>query len=135
LYSVGLNNINHSILTSLQQCTKGHPSYLLPIVKKEIQGGEDSYLYAREAYHRCNKNLKQVSNLSGLNLQLSTYWARYTWANVARTLGYSKDMIAEALGHSYGNRVTGIYLEDYPNEEIDEMNDIILRSVFESPCK
>jgi len=32
---------------------------------------------------------------------------RYTYANIAKQLGYSKDLIAEALGHEYGNKVTG----------------------------
>ena len=54
---------------------------------------------------------------------LTTYYARYSWANIARKLGYSKDLIAEALGHEYGNRVTGIYLDNYDLEVIDEMNE------------
>ena len=43
-------------------------------------------------------------------------------ANVARSLGYPKDQIAEALGHEYGNKVTGIYLDNYGSEVIDGMN-------------
>jgi len=54
---------------------------------------------------------------------VSTYYARYSWANIARHLGYSKDLIAEALGHEYGNRVTGIYLDEYGNEVIDGANE------------
>jgi hypothetical protein len=38
-------------------------------------------------------------------------------------LGYSKDIIAESLGHEYGNKVTGIYLDFYENEVIDEVNE------------
>ncbi len=37
-------------------------------------------------------------------------------------MGYPKDSIAEALGHEYGNRITGIYLDNYGNEIIDKMN-------------
>ncbi len=47
---------------------------------------------------------------------------RYSYANVAKQLGYSKDMIAEALGHEYGNSVTGIYLEQFDLYKVDEMN-------------
>ena len=35
---------------------------------------------------------------------------------------YSKDLIAEALGHEYGNTVTGIYLEPFDLDEVDEMS-------------
>ncbi len=45
-----------------------------------------------------------------------------SYANVAKQLGYSKDMIAEALGHEYGNSVTGIYLEQFDLYKVDEMN-------------
>ena len=70
----------------------------------------------------CNKYLKRLGNLCELPIPLTTYVARYTWANVAKSLGYPKDQIAEALGHEYGNRITGIYLDNYGNEVIDEMN-------------
>jgi integrase/recombinase XerD len=45
---------------------------------------------------------------------------RYTYANLAKQLGYSKDLIAEALGHEYGNSVTGIYLEQFDNDVVDK---------------
>ena len=32
-------------------------------------------------------------------------------------------LIAELLGHSYGNKVTGIYLEPYDKRLVDEMNE------------
>lgn len=81
-------------------------------------------------YRRCNKNLKLIAKRAGMEHSLSTYWARYSWANIARKLGYSKDMIAEALGHSYGNKVTSIYLDDYPSEVIDEMNGRVLEEIL-----
>jgi len=39
-----------------------------------------------------------------------------------KQLGYSKDLIAEGLGHEYGNSVTGIYLEQFDLYKVDEMN-------------
>ncbi len=73
----------------------------------------------------CNKFLKRLGKLKPLELQipLTTYVARYSWANIARFSGYSKDLIAESLGHSFGNSVTGIYLDNYGNEVIDQMNE------------
>ena len=35
----------------------------------------------------------------------------------------NKDLIAEALGHEYGNAVTGIYLEPFDLDKVDEMNE------------
>ena len=71
----------------------------------------------------CNTQLKKIGKKLELPITLTTYVGRYTWANVAKSLGYPKDQIAEALGHSYGNQITGIYLENFGNEIIDEMNE------------
>ena len=67
--------------------------------------------------------------LLGYEEKLTTYVFRYSYANVARKLGYSKDLIAEALGHEYGNSVTGIYLEQFDLEVVDSMNETIIKSV------
>jgi integrase len=50
---------------------------------------------------------------------LSTYASRHSWATIAKNMGYSKDLIAEALGHEYGNKVPGMYLDQYSNDVID----------------
>ena len=70
----------------------------------------------------CNNHLKKLGKLCKCSIPITTYVARYSWTNIAKTAGYSKDLIAEAMGHEYGNRITGIYLDNYGDEVIDEMN-------------
>lgn len=77
-----------------------------------------------------NDYLSKITKLCSINKNVTTYYARYSWANIARELGYSKDMIAEGLGHEYGNKVTGIYLDQYDNEIIDSMNENVINSVL-----
>ena len=62
-------------------------------------------------------------------ITLTTYVSRYSWSNIAKSIGYSKDLIAEALGHEYGNQVTGIYLDNYGNEIIDKVNEAVTNSI------
>jgi integrase len=69
-----------------------------------------------------NAHLKKIGLLINSSEPLSTYVFRYSYANILKQQGYSKDLIAESLGHEYGNSVTGIYLEQFDNEIIDEMN-------------
>lgn len=52
--------------------------------------------------------------------QLTTYWARHTWATIAASLDIPKETIAAALGHG-GNTVTDIYI-DFDRKKIDEAN-------------
>lgn len=65
-----------------------------------------------------------------LESPLTTYVARHTWATSAKKMGYSNELIAEAMGHEYGNKITSIYLDTFDQDEIDKMNDHICKSVI-----
>lgn len=52
---------------------------------------------------------------------LSTYVARHTWATIAYELEIPNETIAAALGHSFGNRTTAIYI-DKDIRKVDEAN-------------
>lgn len=97
---------------------------LLSIIPDEHCGDrENQILSAKKKLKNYNSGYyHKIGEKIGVG-KMTTYYARYSWANIARKLGYSKDLIAEALGHEYGNRVTGIYLDNYDLEVIDEMNE------------
>lgn len=78
---------------------------------------------------KLNKKLKKISKILEIETPITTYVFRYSYANIAKQLGFSKDLIAEALGHEYGNSVTGIYLEMFDNEIVDNMNTQVLNAV------
>lgn len=65
-----------------------------------------------------------------IDKKLSWYWARYSWATYAAELDIPKDTISEALGHSHGAKVTGIYIK-YNRDKVDAANrkviDYVLR--------
>ena len=56
--------------------------------------------------------------------QISTYWARHSWATIAASLDIPKDTIAHALGHG-NNTVTDIYI-DFDERKVDEANRKVL---------
>lgn len=60
--------------------------------------------------------------------ELSTYWARHTWATIAASLDIPKETIAAALGHG-GNTVTDIYI-DFDRRKVDEANRKVLDYVL-----
>jgi integrase/recombinase XerD len=95
--------------------------------RKDTAQELNQYIHYRK---RLNKKLKQIGELLNLSEPLTSYVFRYSYANIAKQLGYSKDLIAEALGHEYGNSVTGIYLELFDNEIVDNMNQQIIQSVI-----
>jgi integrase len=103
--------------------------YLMPVLSPTLEG-MTLKKKTQQAIHICNNYLKKIAKDLGITKEVSTYYARYSWANIARGLGYSKDLIAEALGHEYGNKVTGIYLDSYDHTVIDEANSTVMVKVF-----
>jgi integrase len=77
-----------------------------------------------------NHHLTKIGESLGFREKLTTYVFRYSYANLAKQMGYSKDIIAEALGHEYGNAVTGIYLEQFDQEIVDRMNQDLIEAVL-----
>lgn len=74
-----------------------------------------------------NIGLKQVARLCGIEKQLSTYYARHSWASIARNeCSVSKDDIAMALTHTDpATAITDIYLaKDW--RKVDEANRKVL---------
>lgn len=79
---------------------------------------------------RLNKNLRLIGEttvgkygkktVKPLFPEITTYWARHTWATIAAELEIPKETIAAALGHG-GNTVTDIYI-DFDRKKIDEAN-------------
>lgn len=129
IYSIKIQPKAKEILdcycADLPNCSK---QYILPFVtnknnlvtlKADVQ----------QAIKNTNDYLLKMATQCKISKNVTTYYGRYTWANLARELGHSKDMIAEALGHEYGNKVTGIYLDNYDNELIDAMNEKVIEAV------
>lgn len=74
-------------------------------------------------YGRLCMGLKAIATNLGLT-ELSTYWARHSWATIAASLDIPKETIAAALGHG-GNTVTDIYI-DFDQRKVDEANRRVL---------
>ena len=72
---------------------------------------------------RMNRCLRQLLP------NITTYYARHSWATIAFRLGIPKDTISLALGHSFGSRVTSIYINT-DLTLVDDANRKVLDFVF-----
>lgn len=100
--------------------------------RKHILNCLDRYKDYLDYLHHMNDGLKKLGmeyrdgkgydkNTKPICPTLSTYYARHTWATLAYSLGISKDIISQALGHINGVSVTDIYIE-YNRDKVDEAN-------------
>ena len=92
----------------------------------------DSYSNYKDFLHRMDVGLKQIGPVSRKGLggkkernslfpEISSYWARHTWATIAAQLDIPKETISAALGHEIGSDVTSIYIK-FDRKKIDEAN-------------
>ena len=104
---------------------------LFPIMSKEDYFHDNKYPQRIGQLRKTtNKWLRKLGVEAHIEENLSTYVFRYSYANACKRLGFSKDLIAEALGHEYGNTVTGVYLEQFDMEVVDEMNEIVINKIW-----
>lgn len=98
----------------------------------------DHYNNYKDYAKKLNDNVRQVGEMRWVEKKIkgkkrlvkerepilpniTTYWARHTWATIAHKIEVSKDVISMALGHEFGQKITGIYI-DLDMEKVDEAN-------------
>lgn len=96
----------------------------------------DRWSDSRNFCHQCNKALQRIGQVErkgrgGKKIvesewpELTTYWARHTWATIAADLDIPDAVIAEALGHSSPYTTTTIYI-NRNRKKVDEANRRVL---------
>lgn len=119
-YTIKLFTQAESIINHLHQIDD---IYLLPVLTNDIiEDSIDAKRIIKQWIKTTNKYLKRLSMELQCESSITTYSSRYAFANIAKQLGYSNELIAEALGHSYGNRTTAIYLDTFDTNKIDNMH-------------
>ena len=115
----------------LQKYQNDNTAYLIPVFPKGTE--EDSMAatkITRQWIKQTNKYLRLITEKCKVESKVTTYVARHTWATSAKRLGYSNEMIAEALGHEYGNKITNTYLDSFDEELIHQMNVKVIAGLY-----
>ena len=79
--------------------------------------------------HNVNRNLKKLGCMAGLNIPLTTYVARHTWASTMRDLGVDLSIISTGLGHD-SLRTTQIYLSTIDNASVTKANQMMINKLL-----
>ena len=116
----GLLPQSKMILAKYSCQNKKSNDYIFPILDNRIH---KTTLQINDRVHKVlghiNRELKKWSNHIGLNIPLTTYVARHTYATVLKRSGVNIALISESLGHS-SLTTTQIYLDSFGNSEIDK---------------
>lgn len=98
--------------------------YLLPIITR---AGDERNQYLK-ASSKINRDLKVLGKMLGLQMPLTMYVARHSWATIARDKRIPISIISESMGHE-SEMTTRIYLSSISHHEIDRANHSILMSL------
>ncbi|MDE6543920.1 MAG: tyrosine-type recombinase/integrase, partial [Muribaculaceae bacterium] len=99
--------------------------YLLPIIKRTGINERCTY---RNAGYAINRNLKQIAAMIGINVPITLYVARHSWASVAKAKGIPVSVISEGMGHD-SETTTQIYLASLDTSVVDRANALIIKSL------
>ena len=109
----------------LDKYPENKSDYLLPIIRNK---GVNELTTYRNVGYNINHNLKRVAKKAGLNIPLTLYVARHSWASVARAKGIPVSVISEGMGHD-SETTTKIYLASLDTSVVDKANSIIIKSL------
>ncbi len=99
--------------------------YLLPIIKSV--GCNERCAY-KNAGDKINHNLKKIAEMVGVQIPITMYVARHSWASAAKAKGIPLSVISEGMGHD-SEATTQIYLASLDTSVVDKANDLILSSL------
>ncbi|MDE6130586.1 MAG: site-specific integrase, partial [Muribaculaceae bacterium] len=99
--------------------------YLLPIIKSPGANERSTY---RNAGYNINHSLKKIALMAGVQIPLTLYVARHSWASAAKAKGIPLSVISEGMGHD-SEATTQIYLASLDTSVVDRANSIILSSL------
>ncbi len=109
----------------LDKYPENSTQYLLPIITNP--DAQDRYSYRNKGY-AINHNLKKVAEAIGVNMPLTMYVARHSWASIAKAKGVPLSVISEGMGHD-SETTTQIYLASLDTSAVDRANALILKAL------
>ncbi len=109
----------------LDKYPENSSEYLLPIIRKPGTNERCTY---RNVGCGINRSLKTIASMVGVNLPLTLYVARHSWASAAKAKGIPLSVISEGMGHD-SEATTQIYLASLETSVIDKANSLIMQSL------
>lgn len=109
----------------LDKYPENKSDYLLPVIRNP--GLNERCTYRNTGYN-INHNLKKIAEMVGVNIPLTLYVARHSWASAAKAKGIPLSVISEGMGHD-SEATTQIYLASLDTSVVDKANSLILKSL------
>lgn len=122
-YSIKLTEESLRILNYYNFAELKNDDFIFPIGYDNSPAGFKRYKKKRQ---RINKRIREVGQKAGVKEPITSYYARHSWATIAKRKMIPVSVIAEGLGHS-DLKTTQIYLDSFDDDILDDANDNIVK--------
>ena len=123
LISVALKPETMDIIKKWGQPSISKDAYIFPHLKPKM-GAEGERAIYQQLTKTINKYMKRISSELNLDKEVTTYFARHSFATVLKRSGAKIEMISELLGHSSVD-ITENYLDSFEREQIQKETDVL----------
>ena len=136
---VQLTDHSQRIIEKYRNADTRKGKYVFPILQPDMTAKEIKRAVSNFT-RLVNQHLKTLAEKAGLGTDISTYWARHTFANTMLNNGASIEMISESVGHS-NSKTTEIYLsgfkvakkKEFANKLMDFLNEETPKKILTEP--
>jgi len=121
--SVALKPESKEIIKKWGQPSLNKDAYIFPHLNKKMNAEQEKAVYY-SITKIINRYVRQIAEEVGINKNVTTYFARHSFATVLKRSGAKIEMISELLGHSNVG-VTESYLDSFEKEQIQKETDVL----------
>ncbi|HRI35299.1 MAG TPA: tyrosine-type recombinase/integrase, partial [Saprospiraceae bacterium] len=122
--NVPINKVAMDILIKYSNSSKNHEDYIFSIVSFN-DAEEQKFKKIKNFTRFINQNLKKLAIDNGITDEISTYWARHSFASIAIKLGKSMEFVGDAFGHG-DKKTTQNYFSGFDDESKKEFSDQLM---------
>ncbi len=106
------------IISNWGRTSKKQDTFIFPILKSGMTA-EESWAQVRQMVKQVNKYIKRIAQKLEIEINISTYTARHSYATQLMRHGAPTEFISKQLGHA-SVETTNAYLENFEERQIDE---------------
>lgn len=98
--------------------------YVFPILSDFHQTEEQVKNRVKKCLKKLNKDLKEIASLCGIEVVITSYVARHTWATTLKYKNADIGLISEGLGHNH-IETTKHYLKKFEDAQLDGLDELL----------
>jgi site-specific recombinase XerD len=98
--------------------------YVFPVLNGEHHTEKQQWDRIRKCLKAWNKQLKEVGEILGIKVPITSYVARHTYATTLKRKGVDLAMIGDSMGHKNAS-TTAVYLKRFADDVLDKANAVL----------